>query len=99
MQPGDRVLVKQFAGGEQWIYASVVHPRDDGGALVVVEHPGNHEHGQMKNVKREELRTKADLQPLLDEARKFSNSEVVQGAGNERKRWVAHYEHQIEQLS
>ena len=99
MQPGDRVLVMQFAGGEQWIYATVVHPRDDGGALVLVDHPGNHEHAQMKNAKRADIRTKADLQPLLDEARTLPDRQVVAGAGSERKRWVAHYEHQIEQLS
>jgi hypothetical protein len=92
MQPGDRVLVHQFAGGDQWIYANVVQPREDGGALVLVDHPANHEHGQMKNVKREGLRTKADLLPLQEEARTITDRE-------ERKRWTAHYAYQIEQLS
>ena len=92
MQPGDRVLIRQGSGAlEHWIYATVFTARDDNAALVTVDHPGNFEHGLAKTVKREDIRVKADLAPLLEEAQTIADRK-------ERKRWVEHYQHQIDQL-
>jgi len=101
MQSGDRVLIRQIDGGvDHWLYASVasVWPEEKG-ALVVVQHPGNPDDGKMRNVKRDDIRTKDDLLPLLEEAKKKPVGEVLRGAGPERKRWVDHYTHQIDALS
>jgi len=100
MKPGDRVMVRYVDGGDSWLYASVINAWDkDAGALLLVEHRGNPDDGKMRNVKRNEIRTKDDLLPLLEEARKLPVGQVHAGAGPERARWVAHYQHQIEQLS
>ena len=99
LKPGQRILVRTFDETEHWIYASVVFPWPDGaGALVCVDHPGNVDHGKMFNRKREEIFTKADLVPLLEEARTLPVGEVYRGAGPERKRWVEHYNFQMSQL-
>jgi hypothetical protein len=100
MKPGDRVMVRVDDNGDHWLYASVITPwESDTGALVMVQHPANPDDGKMRNAKREDIRTKDDLVPLLEEARKLPQGQVHPGAGPERRRWVAHYEQQIEQLS
>ena len=100
MKPGQRVMVRYVDAGDHWLYASVVTPWDgDAGALVLVEHRGNPDDGKMRNAKRDDIRTKDDLLPLLEAARKFPTGQVHVGAGPERARWVAHYQHQIEQLT
>jgi hypothetical protein len=65
IKPKDVVQVRQFAEAVHWIYARVLHV-DDAGILVDIDHPGNSEHGLRKLVDRENLRTKDDVQALLD---------------------------------
>ena len=67
MQNGDRVQIKQiFQGAPHWIYAKVHSVFADGGAVVVVDHSQNPEHGATKIVSATDLRTKEDLQEECD---------------------------------
>ena len=49
---------------ELWIYARVQETLEDGRVRVLVEHPGNRDHGSEKFVHPEEIRTKADVEKL-----------------------------------
>ncbi len=67
METGEAVQIKQiFQGAAHWIYAKTHSVFGDGGAVVVIDHSQNPEHGQTKIVTKEEIRTKADLQAELD---------------------------------
>ncbi|TMI88356.1 MAG: hypothetical protein E6H00_13055 [Bacillati bacterium ANGP1] len=76
MKPGDIVQVQQtdhaiLRAGEDpapvahWVYATVLEPlKNDSGALVEIDHPGNVEHGRRRTVSRKNLRTLEDLERL-----------------------------------
>jgi len=66
MKPGDTVQVQQQDAGVHWIYATVITANDDGSAFVQIRHPGNKEHGAMIFFGAEKIRTKADVQKLID---------------------------------
>ena len=66
MKPGDTVQVAHLDGLVHWIYATVITPNPDGSALVQIQHPGNFEHGTIKFMPKEKIKTKADLQAEID---------------------------------
>lgn len=66
MKPGDTVQVTHLDGSVHWIYAKVISASDDGSALVMIDHPGNIEHGSAKLMPAAKIRTKATLQAELD---------------------------------
>lgn len=66
MQAGDTVQVKVQDRGIHWIYATVIAPNADGSAFVQIQHPGNIEHGAMKFFGAGSVRTKTDVQKLID---------------------------------
>ena len=66
MQAGDTAQVLQQDGGQHWIYATVLTANADGSALVQISHPGNRDHGLLKSFAAAQIRTKADVQKLID---------------------------------
>lgn len=57
----DIVQIRQWDGSETWIYAKVLDPVT---RQVQIQHPGNAEHGQIKIVAAQDIRTKADVEAL-----------------------------------
>lgn len=94
MKTGDTVQVTHLDGAVHWIYATVMTPNEDGSALVQIQHPGNIEHGAIKLVPAEKIRTKATLQEELD-ALKPNQGEAP---GDFRQRQAALYA-QLDRLS
>jgi hypothetical protein len=70
MKAGDTVQVAHLDGAVHWIYATVITPNDDGSALVQIQHPGNFEHGAIKFMQKDKIKTKADLQAEIDALQK-----------------------------
>lgn len=66
MNSGDTIQVTHLDRMEHWIYATVITPNADGSAIVQVQHLGNIEHGTIKLMPKEKIRTKADVQAELD---------------------------------
>jgi hypothetical protein len=62
MTTGDTVQIRQVDVTDYWIYATVIDPAT---RQVQVKHPGNVEHGAIKIVAAQDLRTKADVQTLV----------------------------------
>jgi hypothetical protein len=77
MKAGDTVQVTHLDGAPHWIYATVITPNPDGSALVQVQHPGNIEHGAIKLMPKEKLRTKADVQGQIDDLEKPNAPEFM----------------------
>lgn len=63
MKNGDTVQIRQFDGTDSWIYAKVI---DSNIRLVEVRHPGNPADGKQLVMAPADIRTKADLQALID---------------------------------
>jgi|SRR5882672_2688271 len=70
MKIGDIVQVKRFDGGTHWLYA-VVQSLPNGPnffpARVQITHPGNAEDGKVVMAQPSDIRTKADVQAILDQ--------------------------------
>jgi hypothetical protein len=77
MKPGDTVQVTHVDGATHWIYATAITPNADGSALVQVQHPGNIEHGAIKFMPKEKIRTKTDLQAEIDGMEKPNSGEFM----------------------
>jgi hypothetical protein len=58
MKANDVVQIRQHDGGCHWVYALVLDPKT---RQVQIQHPGNMEHGQVKLMAAEDIRTKADV--------------------------------------
>lgn len=78
MKPGDTVQVQQTGGGARWIYATVITPNEDGSAFVQVRHPGNIEDGKMIFFGAGKVRTKDDVQKLVDAMPAQAGGQVLQ---------------------
>jgi hypothetical protein len=78
LKPGQRIQIKAIDstilvkhqpishGVVHWIYADVLEVLDNSLAMVIVNHPGNLEHGVQKVVTLGQYRTKADVQAEID---------------------------------
>jgi len=66
MKAKDMVQVKQQDGGAHWVYAQVIDAKT---LQVQIQHPGNAEHGLVKMVAAEDIRTKADVLSIADVVR------------------------------
>jgi hypothetical protein len=64
MQSGDTIQVQQDA--RHWIYATVITANADGSALVQIRHPANVDDGKFQFFAAAKVRTKADVQKMID---------------------------------
>jgi hypothetical protein len=92
MQPGDTVQIRQFDSGENWIYATVLSPYPNGGAFVMIDHPGNLEHSTHRSIEPRNLRVQADVIKLREDARTISDPV-------KRRQMVDHFDIQAERLT
>ncbi len=64
MKTGDIVQVRRFDGVDHWLYAVIQDPATN---RVQIQHPSNAEDGKVLLVPASDIRTKADLQSLIDQ--------------------------------
>lgn len=76
MQEGDRVMVYDSPGHplDHYLYAHVL-TLNAGGAVVLVDHPGNASHGQQKFVRAEKILTAEAASKLQADAREALRTE------------------------
>ena len=66
LAPGEKVeIAQQQSGRIVWIYARVIVPNAEGGALVQIDHRSNRDDGKQVIVTADQLRTKAAVEQML----------------------------------
>ncbi len=70
MKVGDKIQVRRFDGVDHWVYAIVLATGEDGGGSIRIQiaHPGNREDNAVMLVGPADIRTRADLQNIIDQA-------------------------------
>lgn len=71
MKAGDTVQIRRTDEADHWLYASVL---DATTGRVQINHPGNVEDGKIVLPAVRDLRTKADVQSLIDQVTPILNS-------------------------
>lgn len=74
MNKGDKVQIRQTDGVDHWIYAKVLDPTT---GMVQVQHPGNSDHEKQLFVDAADIRTKADLEKLLEVAKSLPAAKLT----------------------
>jgi hypothetical protein len=92
MTKNEKVQIRQHDGGEHWIFAVAIDPDNN---RYQVNHPGNADHEKQLTVDSTDVRTKADVEALLEAAKKIPAGKPLSDADIDKlgkaDGWLLHF--------